>query len=286
MILLSNLIEAISKIDKNLLIKTFSNEKDYLISSFVLPNENIKKDQIIWLSEINLDILSHTKYGTIIAPHFSEEILDLNFSGTIICTSNPRLIFKESIKFFKKNVKAIGLNNVIEDGVMIGNNVTIGHNNVIYSGTVIGDNCIIGSNNTIGGAGFGYEKTEDGSWDKIEHVGNVILHNNVEIGSNNSIDRGVIGATIIESGTKIDNLVHIAHNVNIGKNCMIIANAMIGGSTKIGDNTWVAPSSSVINKITIGKDVIVGLGSVVLKDVADNSTVVGIPAKKIIKDKA
>jgi UDP-3-O-[3-hydroxymyristoyl] glucosamine N-acyltransferase len=281
MILLSNLIENLNLVDEKIIIKKYIINEDYLISNFILPSENIKKNQIMWLNKNNLDILKNIKHGTIIAPYCSDEMLDINFSGTLIMASNPRLIFKNTIKFFKKNCNMIGINNVIEDDVVIGDNVIIGHNNVIYSGTVIGNNCIIGSNNTIGGSGFGYEKTEDGYWEKIEHIGNVILYNNVEIGSNNAIDRGVIGSTIIGSGTKIDNLVHIAHNVNIGKNCMIIAKSMIGGSTIIGDDTWIAPSSSLINKISLGKNVTVGMGSVVLKNVEEGATVVGVPAKNI-----
>jgi UDP-3-O-[3-hydroxymyristoyl] glucosamine N-acyltransferase len=90
-------------------------------------------------------------------------------------------------------------------------------------------------------------------------------------------------STILHKNVKVDNLVHIAHGVEIGANSLIIANAMIAGSVKIGENTWIAPSSSIIQKTTVGNDVIVGLGSVVLKNVEDGSVVAGVPARKIEK---
>jgi UDP-3-O-[3-hydroxymyristoyl] glucosamine N-acyltransferase len=150
---------------------------------------------------------------------------------------------------------------------------------VLLKGTHVGDDVIIGCNNTIGGTGFGYEKNEAGNYTVMPHLGNVVIHNKVEIGNNTCIDRAVIGSTIIGENVKIDNLVHIAHGVVIGKNSLIIANAMIGGSTVIGENCWVAPSASIINKGQIGDQATVGMGAVVTKPVEKDATVAGNPAR-------
>jgi UDP-3-O-[3-hydroxymyristoyl] glucosamine N-acyltransferase len=217
---------------------------------------------------------------------------------TVLIVDNPRLAFLKLLKHisFKdtatvahtaqidkrailgENV-SIGHHVVIEEGVIVGENTKIGHNTVIYKNTKIGKAVVIGSNCTIGAEGFGYEKNEIGNFEHIPHAGNVVIEDYVFIHNNSCIDRAVIGSTVIGENTKIDNLVHIAHGVKIGKNSLIIANSMVGGSTKIGDNSWLAPSSSILNKLSIGNDSIVGMGAVVLKDVIENTTVVGNPAK-------
>jgi UDP-3-O-[3-hydroxymyristoyl] glucosamine N-acyltransferase len=139
----------------------------------------------------------------------------------------------------------------------------------------------IGKHCAIGGDGFGYAKDKDGTLVKMPHKGNVIICKGVEIGSNVCIDRAVEGSTVIGEGTKIDNLVHIAHGVKIGKNCLIVAGTVIGGSCDIGDNCFIGINVSIKNKVRIGNNVTIGMGAVVLKDVPDNCTVVGNPARII-----
>jgi UDP-3-O-[3-hydroxymyristoyl] glucosamine N-acyltransferase len=124
----------------------------------------------------------------------------------------------------------------------------------VYDFCVIGDNCIIHSNTVIGSDGFGFQPTNDG-YQKIPQLGNVVLENNVEIGSNCSIDRGTIGSTIIGEGTKIDNLIQIAHNVKIGKNNVIAAQAGIAGSTVIGDWNMIGGQTGIVGHIKIGNQV-------------------------------
>ena len=168
----------------------------------------------------------------------------------------------------------IGRSCVIGDGVEIGPGTAIAHTTV-GAGTHIGANC------TIGLPGFGFDKAETGEWFRFPHIGTVEIGANVEIGSNTCIDRGALGATRIGDGAKIDNLVHIAHNVVVGPNALVIANAMLGGSAKIGAGTWIAPSASVMNQVTIGSGVTVGMGAVVTKHVRDGVTVAGVPAKEL-----
>jgi len=133
----------------------------------------------------------------------------------------------------------------------------------------------------IGADGFGYQRNDKGEFEKFPHIGGVVIKDNVEIGSNTSIDRGALGNTIIEEGAKIDNLVHIAHNVKVGKHSAVIANSMIGGSTIIGDYSWVAPSVCMRDQISTGNNVTIGLGAVVLKSIPEGETWTGSPAKPL-----
>jgi UDP-3-O-[3-hydroxymyristoyl] glucosamine N-acyltransferase len=171
---------------------------------------------------------------------------------------------------------------VIGPKVEIGDDVSIGPNSTIAN-TTIGSNVSIGANCSIGLRGFGFEKREDGTLIRFPQLGRVSIESHVEIGSNVCIDRGALGLTQIGAGSKIDNLVHIAHNVQIGKNTLVIANTMIGGSTCIGDGVWLAPSAALMNKISVGDNAIVGLGAVVTRSVEEGATVVGNPARRLEK---
>jgi len=167
----------------------------------------------------------------------------------------------------------------VHPSVLLSPGVVIDPNVTIYGKVTIGENTHISAGTVIGGDGFGYEKDEDGTYFKIAHLGGVVIGNNVEIGANTCIDRGTLGDTIIEDGVKIDNLVHIAHNVHMKKNSVAIAQSMIAGSCIIEEGAWIAPCSAIREGSTIGKDALVGLGSVVVKDVASNTVVKGVPAK-------
>lgn len=141
---------------------------------------------------------------------------------------------------------SIGNNVRIYPNTYIGDNVHIGDNTIIYAGVkiyshcVIGSNCILHASTVIGSDGFGFAPQTDGSYVKIPQTGNVIIEDNVEIGSNCSIDRATMGSTIIKKGAKLDNLIQIAHNVEIGENTAIAAQTGISGSTRLGKNCVVA----------------------------------------------
>ncbi|WP_055736928.1 MULTISPECIES: DapH/DapD/GlmU-related protein [Bacillaceae] len=175
----------------------------------------------------------------------------------------------------------VGINCIIEEDVVIGEGTVIHHNVVIRSGTKIGKNCTILSGNIIGETGFNPLKLDDGTRMMVRHYGGVTIGDNVFIGDNCSISKGAIDDTIIESGVKINKKVIVAHNVLIGKNTVITSPTFICGSVKIGSNCHIA-ASVIKNQCTIGDEAILGLGSVVVKNVESKTTVVGNPAKELI----
>lgn len=173
-----------------------------------------------------------------------------NFS--VLLSKRPYLSFIKLIKhfFYDRKRKDIHLSAQISETVKLGSGVVIHANVTIYDGVVIGKNCKIKAGAVLGGSGFGYEQDEFGQWHNFPSVGGLIIKDNVEIGSNSTIDRGSIKDTIIHSGVKIDNGVHIAHNVVIDENTLIIANSMIGSNIKIGKNVYIPMGSNITNNIS------------------------------------
>jgi UDP-3-O-[3-hydroxymyristoyl] glucosamine N-acyltransferase len=178
----------------------------------------------------------------------------------------------------------IGEKCIIENQVFIGNNVEIGNGCIIYPGvkilddTIIGQNCIIHSSTTIGSDGFGFAPNDDGSYKKIPQTGNVVIGDNVEIGSNSTIDRATLGSTIISNGVKLDNQIQVAHNVEIGKNTAIAAQSGVAGSTKIGENCMIGGQVGIIGHIKIGDNVKIQAQAGVTSNIESNSRVTGTPA--------
>ena len=202
---------------------------------------------------------------------------------------------KPDIKQFKK-IK-FGKNVLIGKNVKIGINTIIGHNTIIESNVSIGSKCIIGNNvliknsfignavrildgAIIGKKGFGFFPLKDKNI-RYPHVGMVIIGDNVEIGCNNTIDRGSLSNTVIGKNTFIDNQVHIAHNVNIGDNCIITGQVGFAGSSSIGNKVYIGGQAGVSGHLKIGNNVQIGGGSGVIKNIPDNSKVMGYPAKDI-----
>src|SRR5918992_3972294 len=182
----------------------------------------------------------------------------------------------------------IGSNCYIGNYAVVGKDCEIGNNTVIYDRAVIvqkckiGNNCLIEPGVTIGADGFAYERDpETLELERFPHIGGVTIGNNVEICANSSIARGSLSDTVIGDGTKLDALVHIAHNVVIGRNCELTAGTIVGGSTRIGDMTWTGLNSTLKDNIRIGNNVIIASGASVIRDVHDGDIVAGVPAKSI-----
>ena len=191
----------------------------------------------------------------------------------------------------------LGKNILLGKNVKIGKNCTIGHNTIVEQNVIIGDNCNIGSNviikfsqignntNILDGAiigkkgfGFHYGKQKNINY---PHIGSVIIGNNVEIGCNNTIDRGSLSNTTIGDGTYLDSQVHIAHNVKIGKNCIITGQVGFAGSSTIGNRVMIGGQTGISGHLTIGDNVKIGGGSGVINDIPSNTNVMGYPAKNI-----
>jgi UDP-3-O-[3-hydroxymyristoyl] glucosamine N-acyltransferase len=249
--------------------------------------------------EVGRAMLLATRAGVVICP----DDLSLLEAGkerniTLILVKDPRLAFLRVVQAFFTPPPPRGIHPtaIIDPGAKIDPEVYIGpytsvgqceigtgtviHGHVhLYNKTRIGRNVTIHAGTVIGTDGFGYQRNEDGEPEKFPHLGGVLIEDDVEIGANTCIDRGTLGDTIIRQAAKIDNLVHIAHNVVVGRGAFIIAHAQVAGSVVIGDGAWIAPGANVINGITVGARSTVGIGAVVLSNVPDQAKVLGNPAR-------
>jgi UDP-3-O-[3-hydroxymyristoyl] glucosamine N-acyltransferase len=194
--------------------------------------------------------------------------------------------FVAAFAYIGENVKTgnnvkIFPNAVIGENVSIGNNVTLHAGVIIYADCVLGNNITIHSGSIIGSDGFGFAPNADGSYQKIPQLGNVIIEDDVEIGSNTTIDRATIGSTIIKKGVKIDNLIQIAHNVEIGENTVIAAQVGISGSTKIGKGVMMGGQSGTIGHIVIADGIKIAARTGITKDFKEAGiTLSGYPARE------
>lgn len=192
-------------------------------------------------------------------------------------------LYLGSFCYIGKNV-TIGKNVKIYPNSFVGDNTTIGDDCIlfagvrIYSESVIGSRCVIHSGTIIGSDGFGFAPQEDGTYNKVPQIGNVILEDDVEVGSCTTIDRATLGSTIIRKGVKLDNQIQIAHNVEIGQNTVIASQTGIAGSTKIGKNCMIGGQVGIVGHITIGDNVRIQAQSGVGKSVKDGETLQGSPS--------
>lgn len=254
------------------------------------------------------------KAGCLLVPRGTEELFK-DHKGTLVFTKNPKYVFMMALRNIEDEIRPlpepgihaqasvsqsahigsdthIGPFAVIEDGASIGagavigaqcyvgRNAKIGVNTRLYPGVKIMDACEIGSNcilhagAVIGADGYGYLSPR-GTHEKIPQIGKVIVGDDVEIGANTAIDRAALELTLIGAGTKIDNLVHIAHNVHVGRNCLIIAQAGIAGSTMIGHNVIIAGQAGISDHVKIGDNSVVMAKTGIMSDLAPNQIVFG-----------
>jgi len=192
-------------------------------------------------------------------------------------------LYLGAFAYIGKNVE-IGNKVVIYPNVYLGDNVKIGSNTVLYPGVSIyfgckvGENCIIHAGTVVGSDGFGFAPDSEGVFQKIPQIGNVIIENNVEIGSNCAIDRATMGSTFIREGVKIDNLCQIAHNVDIGKNSALAALVAVAGSAKIGKRVMIGGQAAINGHLSIADDTKIVGQSGVVKTVKEAVTLMGTPA--------
>lgn len=273
--------------------------------SNVRPISEADRNSLVWISPLRQDKqdLAHQTRAEIVICDKSLSIgADLRELKCFVVTERPKLLFLRVVEALFSDKSRKGIHDTawvhpeakISPEAYIGPFTYVGRAEVgektvlhghchIYDKVKIGRNVTINAGTVIGSDGFGYERNEEGQLERFPHIGGVIIEDNVDIGANACIDRGTLGDTIIKEGAKIDNQVHIAHNIVVGRDAAVIAHAMVGGSVRIGDRAWLAPSASVMDRISIGADSIIGLGAVVLKDVPDKTVVVGNPARELKK---
>ena len=214
----------------------------------------------------------------IIGKIHEKSIVNQNTNLKSNVTVMPGAIIEEGVSIGKDTY--IGSNSVVGENVSIGSKCHIHPNVTIYSNVIIGNSVILHSGTVIGSDGFGFIPQNEENV-KIPQTGNVIISDDVEIGANTVIDRATIGSTQVGSMTKIDNLVHIAHNAQIGKSCLITAQVGIAGSVKIGQNCTFAGQSGVAPHVQIGKNSTFAAKSGVTKSLPGGEVYAGFPARKI-----
>ncbi len=267
--------------------------------------QSAKPSNIVFFNDPKLkEKLKETKAGVVLTEEKYKELVPE--SSIVLVCDNPHLYMAKASRFFVKKAfeegeyivsdKAtvsgssfIGKDTQIEEDVVIHPNVTVGANvkiekgSVIYPGvtiyddTRIGQNCIIHAGVVLGGDGFGYAHTDTGEHIKIYHSGNLVLEDDVEIGSNSTVDRAVFGSTVIKKGTKIDNLVQIGHNCELGEGCIIVSQAGLSGSTKLGRNVIMGGQSATAGHLEIGDFAVIAARGGVSKSIKGGKTYGGFP---------
>jgi UDP-3-O-[3-hydroxymyristoyl] glucosamine N-acyltransferase len=244
-------------------------------------------------------LIRDTKAGVIICKD-EAALKELAAGKTLVAVADPRLTFIRLVQrlFAEPRPQGIHPTAMIEPGAKIDPTAYVGpftyvgkseigertviHGHAhIYSKVRIGRNVTIHAGAVLGADGFGYQRNEIGELEKFPHVGGILIEDDVEIGANTCIDRGTLGDTIIRQGAKISKLVHVAHNVVVGRHSTVMSHAMVCGSTRIADYAWISPSACIRDEISVGAHSVVGLGAVVVKNVPDDATVMGVPARPL-----
>ncbi len=269
----------------------FANPKyeEFLYStnaSVIILNDTYELKQPVAASLIRVPD-AYTAFATLLSKY--QEIMQQQLTGIqqpcyiAKNASYGHNVFIGAFAYLGENVK-IGNNAKIYPNAYIGDNVIIGDNTIIYPGVKIYNDCKIGNNvvihggSIIGSDGFGFAPQADGSFKKVPQIGNVVIEDNVEIGSNTTIDRATIGSTLIKKGAKLDNLIQIAHNVEIGNSTVIAAQAGVSGSTKIGNGVMIGGQAGIVGHIQLGDGAKVNAQSGVSKSIEAGKAVTGSPA--------
>jgi UDP-3-O-[3-hydroxymyristoyl] glucosamine N-acyltransferase len=255
-----------------------------------------------WEGEKGISCVSNSKAGILLCKNSLKGKVS-NPNSQLVFLDNPRFVFVRFVNMMRNQGAPdrgyISPHAVIAKSAQVGSNCQIGAFVTIGEDCVIGDNavieeratlknctignmCVIQSGVAMGSEGFAYERHPDGArLERFPHLAGVVIGDGVEISSNCSIARGSLTDTFIGSGTKLDALVHVAHNVRLGTNCQLAAGTIIGGSTVVGDSCWTGLNSTLKNTIKLGNNVLVGAGACVISDVPDGDIVAGVPAKSI-----
>ena len=299
-------MEDITSEKLSLIIDGKCSNNDVVIDNFSSLKSSNNSSITFFTDRKLIDDLRKTKAKVVILKHEDRELR----IGDWIVVDDPYLAFSKVADFFlKKNVfkssidpnTKIGINTKVSPGcyigpfnsvgnnsiinhrvfihsnVSIGNNVTIGEGSKLHPNVTIGDDVLIGKNceifagASIGTDGFGYAQDADGAWNKIPQIGSVVIHNNVDIGSNTTIDRGAIDNTIIKSGVKIDNQVQVGHNCYIDENTIIAGCVGVAGSTIIGKNCKIGGAAMILGHLEISDSITISPGTMITKSLKQSN---------------
>lgn len=267
----------------------------------VRPANDADDRSLVWINPARDDkqaILDTTAAGFVVA----DPSLDLSGAGdkVVIVVPSPKLTFAAILNRLYARVPKTGVHPsaVVDPDAWLGEGVylgpftyvgraTIGDGTVVHGhchlhdGVRLGRNVVIHAGCVLGAEGFSFERDAGGRLHKFPHVGGVVIEDDVELQVMTDVDRGTLGDTIVRRGVKIDSFCHIGHNCDIGEDTMVAAQAMLGGSLRVGRRCWLGPATVFRDGIEIGDDAYVGLGALVVKDVANGERVMGSPAREI-----
>ena len=254
-------------------------------ASFCITTEFLKNELPNSCAPLIVDnvLLSVSKITSIFYPDALNDDFDDSVTNIYETNFKDRVIYGKNVLIGKnvsigKNCK-IGHNTIIEKNVLIGDNCSIGSNTIIRN-SLISNNVKVLDNCVVGKHGFGFFPNKNKNL-RYPHIGIVIIEENCEIGCGSTIDRGSMSNTVIGKNTYLDNQIHIAHNVKIGENSIIAGQVGIAGSTIIGSNVKIGGQAGISGHIKVGNNVEIGGGSGVIKNIQDNTKVMGYPAKNI-----
>lgn len=259
--------------------------------SHVLPLTQVSGGALCFSKQIPVTLPPDT---VVIAPTVLE-----GMDATVLLSDRARLDFARALVWIDATIGfhspgeppvidktvELGIACAIGNGVQIGAHTIIGNHVTIGPGVHIGERCVIKSGAVIGEDGFGFERDESGLPIRLVHLGSVVIGHDVEVGSVTTVCRGTLGNTVLEDYVKVDDHVHIAHNVILRRAAMVIACAEISGGVEVGEGAWVGPNASVIQQRKLGRDSLIGIAANVLEDVSDGTVVVGNPARILRESK-
>lgn len=275
--------------DPNIVIKNIANIEDSQVGDITFATDE-RSCENADASPATALIAPNNIKRKINKPHIIVTDIRLTMARTLTLFDKRKKIFPGISKtaVIAKSAK-IDKTATIMDNVVIGEECSVGKNStifpnvVMYEGSIIGNNVAIHAGAVIGVDGFGYAPI-DGKYEKIPQIGNVVIEDNVEIFANVCISRATMGSTIIKSGTKIDNITHIAHNCKIGNNCAITALVAIAGSSELKDHVSIGGTSGISDHVTIGENTVIMGRAGVTKDIPANTVVSGFPAQEHKKE--
>lgn len=294
MFLLSELVRFLK--EKNYLVRDVTVDKDIEINRFA-SLAHPTSDALCWAKK-PLQMTEIPEAAVLVC--LPEQEHNAERGTAMLHVKEPRRVFGDIVSRFNPEAHETGISDkaIVSPTAKIGENVYIGPGTVIgdeceigdgtiidanvtiYRKVTIGKNCHISSGAVIGADGHGYVLDENNRYKKIRHMGNVVIGDNVDIGANSCVNRGVLDDTTIGNGTKIGNLVNVAHNVVICKDCMITPGVILTGSASVYDRCWISAGAVINNSVHIAEHNQVGMNAVVMRSVSNEDGVyVGVPAK-------